>query len=175
VPGRARTWISPAYDGRSQQLFARVQNPFTGQTVKDLHAVMGPSLAGILIPKVQGPADIHAADALLGCMEVEYDLPFQSLVIYPVLETAQALRLAYEIAMASPRAHGRRCPLRRHPSGARLPVDGRRRGDVVPAVEGARRRARHSLPGQRYRGGGRDDFDGLREWAVKLRNLGTSG
>jgi citrate lyase subunit beta/citryl-CoA lyase len=104
VKGRevARAFFD-SHDGQAQLLFARVQNPFTGQTTKDLHAVMGPSLAGILIPKVQGPADIHAADALLGCMEVEYGLPFESLVIYPVLETAQALRLAYEIAMASPR------------------------------------------------------------------------
>jgi citrate lyase subunit beta / citryl-CoA lyase len=36
-------------------------------------------------------------------MEVESGLPLGHTVIYPVLETAQALRLAYDIAMASGR------------------------------------------------------------------------
>ena len=57
----------------------------------------------MLVPKVEGPADIHAIDALLGCMEVDLDLPAGSTMVYPILETAQALRLAYEIAVASPR------------------------------------------------------------------------
>ena len=64
-------------------IFARVQPPSSGQTLKDLRAVMGPSLFGILLPKVQGPADVHGAAALLTCLEgdlrpaagVHHDLP----------------------------------------------------------------------------------------------------
>src|SRR5204862_7930696 len=92
-------------DGSTSQpmLFARVQPPSTGQTLKDLHAVMTPALAGILLPKVYGPEDVHGADALLTCMEVEHGLEPGSVVMYPILETAQALRCAYDIATASPR------------------------------------------------------------------------
>ena len=75
----------------------------TGQTLKDLRAVMGPSLGGILIPKIESPADVHAVDALLTCMEAEFGLEPGSVVVYPILETAAAIRLAYEIATASPR------------------------------------------------------------------------
>ena len=85
-------------------LFARVQPPSTGQTLKDLRAVVGPSLTGI------AAAEDHIArptctcvDALLACTEVDFGLELGQLVIYPILETAQAIRLAYEIAMASPR------------------------------------------------------------------------
>ena len=48
--------------------------------------------------------------------------------------------------------HGRRrLPLRRHPPGPRVPVDGGRSRDAVPALEGPRRRPgrRHPLPDQR--------------------------
>src|SRR5215472_9852841 len=84
-------------------IFVRVQPPATGQTLKDLRAAMCERLAGILLPKVQSPADIHAADALLNCMEVDLGLPMGRTMIYPILETAQALRLAYEIGIGSPR------------------------------------------------------------------------
>ena len=52
-------------------------------------------------------------------------------------------------------AHGRRAvALRRHPPGARLPLDPGGRGDAVPALEGARRRQgrRDPLPDQRHVG-----------------------
>jgi citrate lyase subunit beta/citryl-CoA lyase len=85
--------------------FARVQPPSTGQTLKDLRAVMGPQLTGVLLPKIQGPEDVYRADGLLTCMEGELALPLGSTILYPILETAQSIRLAYEIAVASPRIH----------------------------------------------------------------------
>src|SRR6516164_9770369 len=85
--------------------FARVQPPSTGQTLKDLRAVMGPRLTGILLPKIQGPEDVYRADGVLTCMEGELALPLGSTMLYPILETAQSIRLAYEIAVASPRIH----------------------------------------------------------------------
>jgi citrate lyase subunit beta / citryl-CoA lyase len=182
VLGRAvaREFFDSHAAGQRPLLFARVQNPSTGQTLKDLRAVMGPSLAGILVPKIQGPADIHAADALLGCMEVEYDLPFQSLVIYPVLETAQALRLAYEIAMASPRVAYMGGALSRfgdiHQAlGFRWTAEGEETLFFRSKVLVDARAAGIRYPISGMWGGGRDDFDGLREWAVKLRNLGYFG
>ena len=80
-----------------------------------------------------------------------------SIAIYPILETAQAIRLAYEIATASPRVSrtwAARLAVRRHPPGARVPLDRRGRGDAVPALEGAGRRRgrRDPLPDQRHVG-----------------------
>src|SRR6516165_2783451 len=58
-----RSFLDTAGPGEGSPLiFSRVQPPSTGQTLKDLRAVMTPNLAGILLPKVNGPADIHAAD-----------------------------------------------------------------------------------------------------------------
>jgi citrate lyase subunit beta / citryl-CoA lyase len=161
-------------------IFVRVQPPSSGQTLKDLRAVMGPALYGILLPKVQGPADVHGADALLTCVEGDLDLELGSKVIYPILETAQGLRQAYEIATASPRV--------RHMGGAVS-----RFGDIHQAVgfrwsaEGTEtlffrskvlidaRAAGIRYPISGMWGGNVDDVDGLRRWATHLRDLGYYG
>lgn len=161
-------------------IFSRVQPPSTGQTLKDLRAVMGPSLFGILLPKVQGPADVHGAAALLSCVEGDLGLPLGSTTIYPILETAQAIRQAYEIATASPRV--------RYMGGAVS-----RFGDIHQAVgfrwsaEGTEtlflrskalidaRAAGIRYPISGMWGGDVDDVDGLRRWATHLRDLGYYG
>src|SRR6266852_522070 len=84
----ARAGIRTFFDGLTADadrpvLFARVQPPASGQTLKDLRSVMGTTLAGILIPKVQGPEDIHAAHALLSCTEVDFGVPVGSTALYP--------------------------------------------------------------------------------------------
>jgi citrate lyase subunit beta/citryl-CoA lyase len=83
--------------------FVRVQAFDTGQTLKDLRAVMAPSLAGVILPKLYGPREIHALDAVLACLEAELDLERGSTLIWPILETAESIRLTFEIAAASPR------------------------------------------------------------------------
>jgi len=50
---RMRTFFDGAAGRRrGARWFVRVQPPDTGQTLKDLRAVMGPHLSGILLPKV---------------------------------------------------------------------------------------------------------------------------
>jgi citrate lyase subunit beta/citryl-CoA lyase len=161
-------------------VFARVQPPSSGQSLADLRAVMGPALAGILLPKVLSPADVHGADALLTNVEGDLGLPLGSKVIYPILETSQAIRQAYEIAMASPRV--------RYMGGAVS-----RFGDIHQAVgfrwsaEGTEtlflrskvlmdaRAAGIRYPISGMWGGALDDTDGLRRWATHLRDLGYYG
>ncbi|MCW2550000.1 MAG: HpcH/HpaI aldolase [Mycobacterium sp.] len=161
-------------------IFARIQHPSSGQSLKDLRAVMGPSLFGILLPKVQGPSDIHGAAALLNSVEGDLGLPLGSTTIYPILETAQAIRQAYEIATASPRV--------RYMGGAVS-----RFGDIHQAVgfrwtaEGTETLFLRSkalidakAAGIRYPvsgmwGGDVDDVEGLRKWATHLRDLGYYG
>ncbi len=166
--------------GRAPLLFARVQPWSTGQTLKDLRAVMGPSLGGILIPKIESPTDVHAVDALLTCMEAEFGLELGSVVLYPILETAEAIRLAYEIATASPRVTYMGGAISRfgdiHQAiGFRWTAEGEETLFLRSKVLIDARAAGIRYPISGMWGGDRDDLDGLREFAVKLRNLGYYG
>jgi citrate lyase subunit beta/citryl-CoA lyase len=176
----ARAFFDARTPGKLPLLFARVQPPSTGQTLKDLRAVTGPSLAGILVPKIQGPADVHAADALLTCMEVDTGLEPGSVVIYPILETANAIRLAYEIAVASPRVAYMGGALSRfgdiHQAlGYRWTAEGEETLFLRSKVLVDARAAGIRYPISGMWGGALDDLDGLRSFATKLRNLGYYG
>jgi citrate lyase subunit beta/citryl-CoA lyase len=160
--------------------FVRVQPPDTGQTLKDLRAVMGPSLTGILLPKIQGPADVHRADGLLTCLEAEFGLALGSTIIYPILETAQAIRLAYEIALASPRIRYMGGAVSRfgdiHQAiGYRWTAEGRESLYLRSKVLIDARAAGIRYPISGMWGGPTDDIDGLRRWAEELRDLGYYG
>src|SRR4029079_13177188 len=102
--GLVRSFLADAPTGAGAPLwFVRVQPIDSGYTLRDLNAVMQPALAGILLPKVQTAGDVIAADALLTCVEMETSRERGGTYIYPILETAQALRNAYEIGSASER------------------------------------------------------------------------
>lgn len=160
--------------------FVRVQPPDTGQTLKDLRAVMGPALTGILLPKVQGPEDIYRADALLTCMEAELGLELGSRIIYPILETAQGLRLAYTIAVASDRVKYMGGAVSRfgdiHQAiGFRWSAEGKESLFLRSKALVDARAAGIRYPISGMWGGATDDIDGLRTWATELRDLGYYG
>jgi citrate lyase subunit beta/citryl-CoA lyase len=182
VRGRevARAFFDVQPAGSGPLLFARVQPWFTGQTLKDLRAVMGPGLGGVLVPKIEGPADVHAIDALLTCTEEEFGLERGSVVVYPILETAAAIRLAYEIATASPRVVYMGGAISRfgdiHQAiGFRWTAEGEETLFLRSKVLVDARAAGIRYPISGMWGGDRDDLDGLREFAVKLRDLGYYG
>jgi citrate lyase subunit beta / citryl-CoA lyase len=170
----------PVVAGAPVRWFARVQPPATGQTLKDLRAVMGTTLTGILLPKVYGPEDVYRADALLACMEAEMGLPMGSTAIYPILETAQSLRLAYEIAVASPRVQYMGGAVSRfgdiHQAvGYRWSAEGRETLYLRSKVLIDARAAGIRYPISGMWAGDTDDVDGLRRWATELRDLGYFG
>ena len=160
--------------------FVRVQSVASGMILRDLQAVLHQNVAAVMLPKITGPADVHAADAILACVEVELGLDVGSTMLYPILETAAAIRAAYDIAMASDRVA--------YMGGAVS-----RFGDIVADV-GFRwtRRGTESLyirekvlidaraAGIRYPisgmwGGANNDLDGLRAWVAELRDIGYFG
>ena len=166
--------------GVSPRWFARVQPPASGQTLKDLRAVMGPNLTGILLPKVYGPEDVYRAEALLTCSEAEMGLPIGSTAIYPILETAQALRLAYEVAVASPRVQYMGGAVSRfgdiHQAvGYRWSAEGRETLFLRSKVLIDARAAGIRYPISGMWGGDTNDVDGLRRWGTELRDLGYFG
>ena len=182
---RARAAVRDFLDGAaasagSLRWFARVQPPRTGQTLKDLRAVMGPTLTGVLLPKVDGPEDVHRAEGLLTCVEAEQGLPLGATAIYPILETAQSVRLAYDIATASPRVHYMGGAVSRfgdiHQAlGYRWTAEGRETLFLRSKVLIDARAAGIRYPISGMWGGATDDRDGLRRWATELRDLGYFG
>jgi citrate lyase subunit beta/citryl-CoA lyase len=177
--GEVRAFLDAA-PSSGPVVFARVQPASTGHTLKDLRAVVGARLGGVLVPKILGPADIHAADALLGCMEVEAGVPMGSTAIYPILETAQALRLAYEIAIASPRVAYMGGAVSRfgdiHQAlGYQWTPEGRETLFLRSKVLVDARAAGIRYPISGMWGGDRDDEAGLRAWCTELRELGYYG
>jgi citrate lyase subunit beta/citryl-CoA lyase len=178
---RIRRWFDEASGmAGGPKWFVRVQAPTSGQTLKDLRAVMGPTLTGILLPKVEGPQDVYRADGLLTCLEAELGLPLGATTIYPILETAQSIRLAYEIATASPRVRYMGGAVSRfgdiHQAiGYRWTAEGRESLYLRSKVLIDARAAGIRYPISGMWGGATDDVDGLRGWSEELRDLGYYG
>ena len=84
-------------------LIVRVNGLETGLTGDDLEAVTCPYLYAVMLPKVQGPAQVEIVDLALEMFEGRAGMESGKVFIDPALETAQGIRMAYEIASASPR------------------------------------------------------------------------
>ncbi|SPL99432.1 Citrate lyase beta chain [[Actinomadura] parvosata subsp. kistnae] len=160
-------------------LLVRV-NPLDGWAgAEDLRAVAHPHLTAVVLPKVHGPDDVRLADRLLSWCEREHGLPDGHIALVPLLESAAALREAYEIARAAPRVAylgavtgkggdvERAVGYRWSPSGtetlalrARVLLDARAAGVPCPVA-----------------GLWTDiaDLDGLRAFAEQNRSLGYEG
>ena len=159
---RVRPWARPriprhAPVGAGAPLyFVRVQPVASGMILRDLQAVMGPNLTGVLLPKITGPADVHAADAILPCLEVELGLPVgRRCCIRSSRTRGDPQRVRDRDGIGARRVHGRRgVALRRHRCRHRLSLDAYRHRDAVHPREGAHRRARgrDPLPDQRHVG-----------------------
>jgi citrate lyase subunit beta/citryl-CoA lyase len=86
-----------------QTVFVRVNDFETGLTWADLDATVCPELYCVMLPKVIGPEDVKRADTILEFLERKNSMEVGSVLIDPVLETAQGMRQAYEVAIASRR------------------------------------------------------------------------
>ncbi|MGE3618948.1 MAG: CoA ester lyase [Acidimicrobiia bacterium] len=166
--------------GQGPRQYVRVRPPDSGYMLRDLLDVCVEGLAGIVVPGVRGPHDVVAADALIANVERERGLEPGRVVMYPILETAQALRTAYEIAMASERvAHlggavsrgGDLCEA----LGYRWTAAGTETLFLRSKVLVDARAAGVRYPISGMWGGDPDDLDGLRAFATETRDLGYFG
>lgn len=89
--------------GAEIPVFVRVNAIETEAFLSDVEAVVARGLRGIVVPKVDGAADVHVAARVLAWLEERAGLPTGRLLIAPILETAAGMRCAYEIGAASPR------------------------------------------------------------------------
>ena len=160
--------------------FARLRPASSGRMLEDLQAIALPGLTGILVPKIEDARDVVAADALVTNVESLAGLEPGSVLLYPILETANAIRLAYEIAMASPRVGYMGGAISRfgdiHQAlGFRWTREGRETLFLRSKVLADAKAAGIRYPISGMWGGAVDDLEGLRAFAQELRELGYYG
>ena len=166
--------------GGAHELFVRVNAADTEYFREDLEAVARPGLSGVVLPKVQGSADIARADGILSSREAEIGLPLGSIPLMAIIETALGVHHLDEIASASARlrvlSFGAGDFSRDLGIGWPLP-DGR----TSPALTAARTavvvvsRARGLLSPHDGVYPIVHDADGLRREALAAREMGFSG
>jgi citrate lyase subunit beta/citryl-CoA lyase len=176
---RARAIVREAFDEvavgeRGPARFVRVSAVSSPDFAPDVVAAVHPTLCGLLLPQVSDPDDVRRASAALDDLD-----PDGTVVLVPLVETASAVRLAFEIATASRRV-------------AYFGAGVSRNGDIARAIgyrwtpEGVETLFLRSkvLVDARAAGihnpitgiwGDVDDLDGLRSFAQQSRDLGYEG
>jgi malyl-CoA/(S)-citramalyl-CoA lyase len=94
--------------GEHTQLWTRVNSLDSPWALDDLITLVtqiGDRLDVVMVPKVQGPEDIHYVDRLLAQLEARAGLT-RPVLVHAILETARGVANVEEIAGASPRMQG---------------------------------------------------------------------
>jgi malyl-CoA/(S)-citramalyl-CoA lyase len=100
--------IGRAWDQLDTQLWTRVNSLDSPWAFDDLTAAVteiGDRLDVIMIPKVEGPEDIHYVDRLLAQLEAKAGVG-RPILVHAILETARGVANVEEICAASPRMQG---------------------------------------------------------------------
>jgi malyl-CoA/(S)-citramalyl-CoA lyase len=100
--------IAREVDWGDTQLWTRINSLDSPWVLDDLITLVteiGDKLDVIMVPKVEGPEDIHYVDRLLAQLESRAGLT-RPLLVHALLETASGVSRVEEIAMASPRMQG---------------------------------------------------------------------
>lgn len=82
-----------------------LNSPWILDDLVEIMAAVGDRLDVIMLPKVEGAADIHYLDRLLAQLEARHRLR-KPVLIHAILETAEGVNNVEAIASASPRMHG---------------------------------------------------------------------
>jgi malyl-CoA/(S)-citramalyl-CoA lyase len=82
-----------------------VNSPWMLDDICQVVAAVGQKLDVVMLPKVEGPWDIHYLDQLLAQLEAKHAVS-KPILIHAILETAEGVNNVEAIATASPRMHG---------------------------------------------------------------------
>jgi citrate lyase subunit beta/citryl-CoA lyase len=80
--------------------YLRVNAPSTPFCFRDLVETIHPSVDGIVLPKVESAADLHAIDWLIANLECEHGLAEGSIDLMPIIETATGMQRVDRILQA---------------------------------------------------------------------------
>jgi malyl-CoA/(S)-citramalyl-CoA lyase len=100
--------MAKANDFGQTGLWTRINclnSPWMLDDVTEIVAAIGNKLDVIMLPKVEGPWDIHYLDQLLAQLEARHGVT-KPILIHAILETAEGVKNVEAIAAASPRMHG---------------------------------------------------------------------
>ena len=100
--------IGRAWDHPGTQLWTRVNSLDSPWALDDLVTAVteiGDRLDVIMIPKVEGPEDIHYVDRLVAQLEARAGLT-RPILLHAILETARGVANVEDICTASPRVQG---------------------------------------------------------------------
>ena len=82
-----------------------LHSPWALDDLTEIVAAVGDKLDVVMLPKVDGPWDIHYLDQLLAQLEAKHGVR-KPILIHAILETAEGVNNVEAIASASPRMHG---------------------------------------------------------------------
>src|SRR5437868_11545869 len=82
-----------------------LNSPWALDDIGEIVAKAGNKLDVMMLPKVEGPWDIHYLDQLLAQLEARHGVT-KPILIHAILETAEGVNNVEAIAAASPRMHG---------------------------------------------------------------------
>ena len=104
----ARAYLDAADENLRRRLWVRVNDLASGETLDDLASVCAGRPAGIVLPKILGPEDVHVTSLYLDAFESANQLPKDSLrMLVLVTETPAALlRLGELVTRRFPRIQG---------------------------------------------------------------------
>ena len=100
--------VGHTIDMGDTQLWTRINSLDSPWALDDLTTLVmeiGDKLDVIMVPKVEGPEDIHYVDRLLAQLEAKAGLR-KPLLVHAILETARGVANVEEICAASPRMQG---------------------------------------------------------------------
>src|SRR4051794_6580303 len=100
--------VAKEVDFGDTQLWTRVNSldsPWVLDDLTQLVTEIGDKLEVIMIPKVEGPWDIHYVDRLLAQLEAKAGIK-RPILVHALLETARGVANVEEICSASPRMQG---------------------------------------------------------------------
>src|SRR5256885_8666746 len=82
-----------------------LNSPWALDDISEIVSSVGNKLDVMMLPKVEGPWDIHYLDQLLAQLEARHKVT-RPILIHAILETAEGVNNVEAIAAASPRMHG---------------------------------------------------------------------
>src|SRR5215217_817335 len=100
--------MAKATDFGATGLWTRINalnSPWALDDITEIVAAIGDKLDVMMLPKVEGPWDIHYLDQLLAQLEARHAV-MRPILIHAILETAEGVKNVEAIAAASPRMHG---------------------------------------------------------------------
>ncbi len=100
--------VGRTVDFGGAQLWTRVNaldSPWILDDLTTLVGEIGDRLSVIMVPKIEGPEDIHFIDRLLAQLEAKAGLK-EPILVHALLETARGMTNVESIALASPRVQG---------------------------------------------------------------------